>query len=164
MKKFNRVLFTSIGILVIFLAFIQECESQTKRPRRDGLWWVELNPQLKKEIIIGYYTGAILGFDLVKDKFKKNDPCLVDIAQAAKKIQSGLLEIDPFHLAAVVDSIYTADSTNLGLMFFHSVWIAANHITLNDNIRVQKMCDQFKKEDCFKFKSVQELRTYQLPY
>jgi hypothetical protein len=164
MEKNKKVLFLLLGVIALFFSVQPECESQSRRARRDGLWWQELNPQLKKEIVIGYYNGAILGFTLVREKITKDDPCQVDLSKASRKIETSLLEIDPFQIVAVADSIYGVDTLNLGLMIYHTIWLASNCITVKEESRIRKIYDSFRKEDCFKFKSIQELRNYQQPY
>jgi hypothetical protein len=152
------LLFFTISIL-----FSTQSEAQFTRSRRDGLWWTSIDGPNKYFYVVGYYFGASLGAEIVTENFPENSRCKKKAMDSFNSFGKELLNFNPEYLIFKTDSLYS-DSTNLCLMGFHSLIIVSIQAMGYDSNFVKQKIDLFKKEDCDKFKSIEDLKKYKLPY
>jgi acyl-ACP thioesterase len=138
--------------------------SQLSRMRRDGLWWSALDGSKKYNYVIGYSKGVSIGSKIVIDKFIEGSKCHRKATVSFDSLEKKLVRIDVNSLIDGIDSLYRTDSLNSGIMTFHSYWIVVNRLTGTPKEENDQMYYYYRREDCEKFKSLQELKDYRLSY
>lgn len=153
-----------ISILFLIIICYSLANSQVSRMRRDGLWWNALDESHKYNYIVGYAKGISLGSDIVISKYVKNSKCYNKGVASIDTVMNMLSKIDVDQMIYHIDSLYKADSTNLCLMTFHCFWIVANQLSNVPSYEVNNIISYYRREDCDKFRNIQELKEYKLSY
>ncbi len=151
--------------LLLFLLICQTAVfSQLSRMRRDGLWWEALDGNKKYNYVVGYSKGIFMGSDAVIERYIKGSKCYKRSRASIDSLSKKLLKINVDYLLYRIDSLYQKDSLNTGMMVFHTYWIAVNQLIDTPPKETNQMYYYYRREDCARFKSLQELRDYKLSY
>jgi hypothetical protein len=169
MKKNNLLFFEGKSVfytlILIFLLFGSEQSSaQFDRMRRDGLWWGDINLGERSSYLIGFNRGVVAGSKIVADKFIEGSNCKKKTKIIKDSLQREILVFNPDYVSFRIDSLYKKDSSCLGLMVFHAYWIVVNQLLSDNDKYVQDLLVYYRREDCDKFKNLQELKDYKLSY
>ena len=156
---FKKIIFS----LVLVCTIVAISESQMGRKRRDGLWWNSLDEMHRVTYMIGYTKGIQIGSKAVLDSYIPGSKCYVNGKVDVDTLVYHMHFIHPDYMIYKVDSIYS-DSTNLGLMLFHTYFLALQVVLGAPEEELQQMYYMFRREDCDKFRTFEELQDYKLPY
>jgi hypothetical protein len=169
MKKSNVLIFKGksffyIVILIILLSVSEQLSAQFNRMRRDGLWWGDIGSDERSSYLIGFDRGIVTGSKVLSDKFVKGSKCQKRTRIIADSLQRKILIYNPEYISYRMDSLYKKDSTCLGLMAFHAYWVIVNQLLPDNEKYANDLLIYYRREDCNRFKSLQELKDYKLPY
>jgi hypothetical protein len=153
-----------LAILTLLLFANEQSSAQFDRMRRDGLWWGDINLAERSSYLYGYNKGIVAGSKIVVDKFIIGSKCRKKSKTIADSLQKEILIFNPEYISFRIDSLYKKDSSCLGLMVFHAYWLVVNQLLSKDEKYVSDLLIYYRREDCDKFKTLQELKDYKLPY
>jgi hypothetical protein len=157
---FKRIVFS----LVLICTIVSISESQVDRKRRDGFWWDALDELHRVNYMIGYTKGIQIGSKAVLDSYIKDSRCYTNGKVDVDTLIYNMFFISPEYMIYKVDSIYNSDSTNLGLMLFHTYYLALKEVFGASQQELRQMHYMFRREDLAKFRSLEELKNYKLSY
>ena len=151
---------------ILLLIFVSQSIvfSQLSRMRRDGLYWTALDAQKKYNYVVGYSRGIFIGSNAVIEKYVKGSKCYKKSTAAIDSLTKSLYSLDVDYAIFRIDSMYKADSLNMGLMVFHSYLMVITQLSEGVTENFNQMYYYFRREDCDKFKSFDELKNYKLSY
>jgi hypothetical protein len=150
--------------LILICTIVSISESQMDRQRRDGLWWNSLDEMHRTNYMIGYAKGIQIGSQAVLDSYIKESKCYINGKVDVDTLLYNMYFVSPDYMIYKVDSIYSSDSTNLGLMLFHTYYLAIIEVFGASEEELRQMYYMFRREDCDKFQTFEELNNYQLSY
>lgn len=153
-----------IYLLLLLIIGYSLAISQISRMRRDGLWWQALEFSHKHNYIVGYSRGIVYGGNAAIERFKKDSRCYKKGEAFLDTVLNMLKKIDIEVMISKIDSVYKTDSTNLCLMTFHCFWIVSNQLANYNKEEIDNLLLYYRREDCDRFKSIQELKDYKLSY
>ena len=149
--------------LVLICTIVSISDSQLSRKRRDGLWWNALDDVQRFCYMLGYTKGIEIGSQAVLSSYVKGSKCYINGKVDVDTLIYYMRFIDSDYMTFKIDSFYK-DSTNLGLMVFHIFYLALQEFLDVPEEEMRQMYYMFRREDCDKFQTFEELQNYKLQY